>query len=299
MAALVMAVVSLVAALGVGAQERSPRVRAAAATSTPSQPAPGGLPGRVPSDRGQLVAGLNRAQALIDSPSSSEGDVEAAGRFQQLATYVLVRAPAGPQRAVLGRLTPVARASMRADLAAAAALRRLNLPRRNLPPWKVISPPPPGTLLGYFKAAQARFGVPWQYLAAIEFVETKFGRVAGLSTAGAEGPMQFLPATWAQYGRGDVHNSRDAIFGAARYLVASGAPGDMAGALYHYNPSGDYVAAITAYARRMRADRRAYYGYYHWQVIYAKLSGAVILPVGYPTVRPVPLASVTNRDSAG
>ena len=131
--------------------------------------------------------------------------------------------------------------------------------------------------------------MPWEDLAAIEFVETKFGRIAGLSTAGAEGPMQFLPATWARYGRGDVHNARDAIFGAARYLVANGAPADMPGALYHYNPSADYVAAVTDYATRMRSDVRAFYGYYWWQVIYAERGRSVILPVGYPRVRPVPL----------
>jgi hypothetical protein len=128
-----------------------------------------------------------------------------------------------------------------------------------------------------------------EYLAGIEFVETRFGRVNGLSTAGAEGPMQFLAATWARYGTGDVHDPRAAIFGAARYLVANGAPADMPGALYHYNTSADYVRAITDYADRMRADPRAYYGYYSWQVIYAGRGRPVVLPVGYPKVRPVPV----------
>ena len=121
--------------------------------------------------------------------------------------------------------------------------------------------------------------MPWPYLAAIEFVETRFGRVYGLSPAGAEGPMQFLAATWARYGTGDVHNPRDAIFGAARYLVANGAPADMSRALYHYNASSDYVRAITDYAGRMRADPRAYYGYYWWQVIYARRGRPVVLSV--------------------
>jgi membrane-bound lytic murein transglycosylase B len=148
----------------------------------------------------------------------------------------------------------------------------------------------PTTLLGYFRAAQARFGVPWEDLAAIEFIETRFGRVQGLSPAGAQGPMQFMAATWARYGSGQVDNQRDAIFGAARYLDANGAPGDMAGALYHYNDSRDYVQVANDYASRMRADIRAYYGYYDWQVVYARVGGTVILPVGYPNVRPVPVA---------
>ena len=71
---------------------------------------------------------------------------------------------------------------------AAMALARLVSPRRSFPAWRILAPPAPATLLAYFKAAQARFGVPWEYLAAIEFVETRFGRVHGLSTAGAEGP---------------------------------------------------------------------------------------------------------------
>ena len=68
--------------------------------------------------------------------------------------------------------------------------------------------------------------------------------------------MQFLPATWARYGRGDVHDPRAAVFGAARFLTAHGAPRDMAGALFHYNPSTDYVRAVTDYAMRLRADPR-------------------------------------------
>jgi soluble lytic murein transglycosylase-like protein len=162
-------------------------------------------------------------------------------------------------------------------------------PRTAFPPWRIIAPPGSEDLLGYFKAAQAQFGVPWEYLAAIEFVETRFGRVHGLSTAGAQGPMQFLPATLARYGRGDVNNPRDAIFAAARYLVANRAPAAMATALYRYNPSGDYVSAITDYAMRMRAESRAYYGYYWWQVLYARRGRTFILPVGYPRVRPMPL----------
>ena len=248
------------------------------------------LPSTVPADRAQLVLDLDRAQTVIDDPSSSVGDVASAGRFEQLATDALAREPRARQRTVVAQLGHPAAAAMRANLLAAAALSALVTPRRSLPPWRILAPPAPDTLLSFFKAAQARFGVPWEYLAAIEFVETKFGRVHGLSTAGAEGPMQFIPATWARYGTGDVHNPRDAIFGAARYLVANGAPADMPDALYHYNPSREYVSAITAYAHQMRADGRAYYGYYSWQVSYARRGRQLILPVGYPRVRAVPVS---------
>jgi membrane-bound lytic murein transglycosylase B len=247
------------------------------------------LPTTPPAGRAQLVADLDLAQTIIDDRASPAAEVARAGQFEQLATRTLARDGPTAQRATLAGLAAPAASTMRTNLQAAAVLAGLVTPRKSLPRWRIAQPPPPGTLLGYFRAAAARFGVPWEYLAAIEFLETKFGRVQGLSTAGAEGPMQFLPATWARYGRGDVRDPRDAVLGAARYLVANGAPRDMPDALYHYNPSSDYVRAITDYATRMRADPRAYDGYYWWQVIYARCDRSLILPVGYPAVRPVPV----------
>jgi membrane-bound lytic murein transglycosylase B len=243
----------------------------------------------LPTDRHQLAAAINRAEAVIDDPSSAPTQLEAAGSFQQLAAGRLAREHRGARNAVLVLLEPRAAASIRADVAAAAALSGLVERHTRLPPWKIVQPPPPRTLLSYFRSAAQRFGIPWQYLAAIELVETKFGRVHGPSSAGAQGPMQFLPSTWARYGRGDIHNQRDAILGAARYLVASGARTDMAAALYRYNHSQGYVRAVREYALRMRAAARAYYGYYYWQVLYVRGGRTVVLPVGYPRVRPVPV----------
>src|SRR5438270_10948820 len=60
---------------------------------------------------------------------------------------------------------------------------------RTLPDWKIVQPAPVEDLLRYYKEAEAQFGVPWQYLAAIHLVETRMGRIRGLSTAGAQGPM--------------------------------------------------------------------------------------------------------------
>jgi membrane-bound lytic murein transglycosylase B len=95
--------------------------------------------------------------------------------------------------------------------------------------------------------------VGWSYLAAINFVETDFGRVIGPSSAGAQGPMQFLPATWARYGRGDIYRPRNAIFAAARFLAGHGAPASIGPALYAYNPSWRYVDAVVRDARQLRA----------------------------------------------
>lgn len=285
---MVAAVVVLASLLAGGASHprRHPR---AAARGSATAPAPEALPRALPASGSALVADLDRAQQIIDNKSSTSLQLASAGAFEQLATSALAHQTPRVRRASLAGLGGQAAATMRANLAAAAPLGRLVTPRRSLPPWKIVQPPAPSVLLGYFKAAQSRLGVPWEYLAAIEFIETKFGRVNGLSTAGAQGPMQFLPATWARYGQGDIHDQRDAILGAARYLAANGAPGDMADALYHYNPSGDYVDAVKEYAGRMFSDHRAYYGYYYWQVIYAHVGGPLILPVGYPRVRPIPV----------
>ena len=248
------------------------------------------LPARPANDPAQLASELNLAQATIDARTGALADVASAGRFEQQAADQLFASSAPERRATFRLLDRRAADAVSADLDAASALAVLHTPRRALPPWRIIQPPTPNTLLGYFRSAQARFGIPWQYLASIELIETTFGRIDGLSVAGAEGPMQFMPATWAAYGRGDVHNPRDAIFGAARYLAANGAPVNMADAIYHYNLSRDYVRAVEDYAAWMQADPRAYYGYYAWQVIYVYGRHRVILPAGFPTVRPIPLA---------
>jgi len=282
-----VAIAALAASLVIGGGEHRTSPHHQTVASTPATvPAPPLLPPLPPGDPTRLAADFDLAQRIIDDRASPTPQLASAGRFQQLAIIELARQRPRVRRSVLARLDAPTAASTRSDLEAAAVLTHLVTPQRSLPPWRIVAPPAPSVLLGYFRAAQARFGVPWQYLAAIEFVETKFGRVRGPSSAGAQGPMQFLPATWARYGHGDIHNPRDSILGAARYLVANGAPGDMTDALYHYNPSIDYVRAVSAYAERMRADRRAYYGYYYWQVIYAHVGGLLILPVGYPKARP-------------
>ena len=96
--------------------------------------------------------------------------------------------------------------------------------------------------------------------------------------------MQFLPATWAAYGQGDINSNHDAIAAAARYLHANGAPERLDDAIFRYNHSTHYVAAIKAYAEPHDRRRRAFRGYYEWQVLYRTagrhLGVADRLPVG-------------------
>ena len=132
---------------------------------------------------------------------------------------------------------------------------------------KVARPRPAADLLSYYREAERRFKVSWSVLAAVNFVETKFGKLRSASAAGAQGPMQFMPATWRRYGLGgNIQDAHDAILGAANYLSASGAPRDLRNALHHYNPSSAYVDAVLRYARRIGADRTMFYALYNWQV---------------------------------
>jgi membrane-bound lytic murein transglycosylase B len=133
---------------------------------------------------------------------------------------------------------------------------------------------PAGRLLGFYRSAQRRFGVAWNVLAAVNLVETDFNRLRNASSAGAQGPMQFLAPTWRVYGLGgNMHDPHDAILGAANYLHRSGAPRSYRRALYAYNPSTLYVDAVLRYARRMAVDPRAYLGFYAWQVFVRTPSG--------------------------
>jgi membrane-bound lytic murein transglycosylase B len=157
----------------------------------------------------------------------------------------------------------------------------------SLPAWTIRAPKPADELLRYYREAEAATGVPWYYLAAINFIETRMGRIVGVSTAGAEGPMQFLPTTWEACCHGDVWDDHDAIVGAATYLASNGAPGDMTAAVWRYNPNEVYVEMVTQYASVMAADERAYLGYHAWEVFYGSAAGDVRLPVGYTAAEPV------------
>jgi len=126
------------------------------------------------------------------------------------------------------------------------------------------------------------------------------GRIHGNSTANAQGPMQFLPSTWARYGGGgDIQSDHDSIQAAARFLVANGGLTDMRAALRHYNQADSYVTAVTLYAKQMQVNERYYYGFYQWQVLYKHVSGRLILPAGYPDISPIPVTDAAGSFLAG
>jgi murein DD-endopeptidase MepM/ murein hydrolase activator NlpD len=111
-------------------------------------------------------------------------------------------------------------------------------------------------LLPIYQAAGIQYGVRWEVLAAINEIETDYGRNLNVSSAGAVGWMQFMPATWKTWGvdanrdnKRDPYNPVDAIFAAARYLKAAGAEHNLRRAIFAYNHAGWYVDSVMLRAR--------------------------------------------------
>jgi Transglycosylase SLT domain len=182
---------------------------------------------------------------------------------RRLATIVLKRIP-DPR-------------PLRSELFSRRELGRLSRPRPRSA-FRTGPAAPADRLRSYYLEAQRRFRVAWNVLAAVNYVESAYNKLRNSSTAGAQGPMQFIPSTWRRYGLGgNVHDPHDAILGAANYLHANGAPGDYRRALYRYNPSWLYVDAVLRYAGRIRADPHAYYVLYSRQVFVRTPRGLVRL----------------------
>jgi murein DD-endopeptidase MepM/ murein hydrolase activator NlpD len=114
----------------------------------------------------------------------------------------------------------------------------------------------PPFLLSIYQSAGTEYGVPWQVLAAINEIETDYGRNLNVSSAGAMGWMQFIPSSWKAYGvdangdgRKDPYNPVDAIFAAARYLRAAGAEKNLRQAIFAYNHADWYVDSVMLRAK--------------------------------------------------
>ena len=167
--------------------------------------------------------------------------------------------------------------ALRSELLARRELGRLSRPQP-LSAFRTGPAEPAATLLSDYLEAQRRFGVAWNVLAAVNYVESAFNKLRNASTSGAQGPMQFLPSTWRRYGLGGrIKDPHDAILGAANLLHANGAPRNYRRALYRYNPSTLYVDAVLRYARRFRSDRRGFYVFYSRQVFVRTPHGLVRL----------------------
>jgi cell wall-associated NlpC family hydrolase len=137
------------------------------------------------------------------------------------------------------------------------------IPRPRTPRRNSLHNPPlaiPPKIKKLYVAAADKYKIPWTLLAGIGMEETAHGRNNHTSSAGAQGLMQFMPATWATMGvdgdndhRADIHNDADSIYSAANYLTKSGVSQGAAGvrkALFAYNPINSYVNDVLYYAAR-------------------------------------------------
>jgi hypothetical protein len=157
--------------------------------------------------------------------------------------------------------TPVAKRRDTTEDSAAPDTGAFELPEPGEPRLNSLTNPalpiPPEIKELYVEAAE-EYDLPWTLLAGIGMAETAHGRIRATSSAGAQGLMQFMPATWAIYGvdgdgdgRADILNDADSTMSAANYLTASGVhngPDGVRDALFAYNRAGWYVNDVLHYA---------------------------------------------------
>lgn len=254
-----------------------------AAAVVPAGAAPGPDPAAVAAD---LVA----ADQALRNPSAPEQVLAAAARRQQVAYRTL---GAHPEWDAIARpRIPAALLDVYdRNIDARRQLMALTDPKTSMPAWRVVPPVPANELIAAYRASEAASGVPWNYLAAINFVETGFGRINGVSDDAAQGPMQFLPSTFAAYGNGgDIHSPRDSIMAAGRLLAANGFATNRDKAIWGYNHSDHYVRAVNDYAAVIGGDPAGFAGYYRWDTYYRTTAGDVLLPVGYASSSRIPVA---------
>jgi transglycosylase-like protein with SLT domain len=244
-----------------------------------------------PATAKQALAALVTSERAIADPSTRPKELVRAARVQQLVYRELGASP-GWDAKVRAGLPRSLRSVVRDNVASRREFRAMHsVLADTLPAWRIVAPAPAEDLMRYYKRGERAFGIGWEYLAAINLVETGMGRIRGTSVAGAQGPMQFLPRTWARWGRGDIQDPADSIIAAARYLAHDGGarPSRLDDALFRYNNSDHYVRGVTLLAKVMEQRPRAFYGYYHWDIYYLTAHGDVRLPVGYDRDRPVPV----------
>jgi len=247
-------------------------------------------------DADDLARRLVAAEDVVRDPASSEQALQQAAFDTQVLYRQLTRRRSW-QPAVLAAAGPHRR-TVADHVEARTQLRRLlSRPATTVPAWRIVAPPPLDELRRHYAEAERTFGVPREVLAAVNLVETGFGKIRGFSSAGARGPMQFLPATWAQYGKGDIDDPRDAILAAGRYLAAHGGgePGRLDEALYAYNHHDGYVRGVRAYARILQRDPGALAGLYRWQIVYLSQRGDLWLTHGYRRRTSLPVEQYLRR----
>ncbi|MGE2836279.1 lytic murein transglycosylase [Mycobacterium sp. SMC-4] len=298
-AALILTITLLAGCTSAVEPEQAPR-ELAPHTAAPTKTAPAAAPPphvtppwaqpRLAVEPARLVDDLVADERVLRDPAATEDWLTAAARRQQAAYRLFARHPEWDAVAH-ARIPASLREVFDRNVDARRQLEAMSSGRGSptLPAWHLNPPTPLPELHKLYREAEHASGVGWNYLAAINFVETAFGRIRGVSTAGAQGPMQFLPSTFAIYGRGDIWSPRDAILAAGRFLAAHGFARDRDAAIFRYNNSRRYVRAVNQYAALIAADPAVFDGFHRWDVYYRTAAGDVVLPVGYRTDRPIPV----------
>jgi len=233
----------------------APAPAAAPVPTPPTAPLPSGRPreGRSrptprPRVRRERRAGVRRATGCaLKSPSSSSSSGSTSARdCPEAKARRKARAPRVRPRPRRRAASAVPSAAFALPAAGPIGVPNFFIERFRIPPF----------LLPIYQAAGMEYGVRWEILAAINEIETDYGRNLRVSSAGALGWMQFMPATWKAYGVDanrdgleDPYNPVDAIFAAARYLRAAGADRDLRGAIFAYNHADWYVNLVLTRAR--------------------------------------------------
>lgn len=262
------------------ASSASPATTAAA----PDTPTP------LATDPARLADDLVADHDLLRDPSATEAMLVAAARRQQSTYRAIGRHPEW-DALTRPRIPPAMLEAYDLNVDARRQLTAIAPVSDTLPAWRIDAPVPVDDLLRDYRDAEAATGVDWNYLAAINLIETHFGSVVGLSTAGAQGPMQFLPSTFDAYGAGgDIDSPRDSIMAAGRYLAANGFARDRDHAVYRYNHAAEYVRAVADYATVLAADPAALADYHRWDVYYFTTAGDVVLPIGYAATARIPVS---------
>src|SRR3954452_17869772 len=200
----------------------------------------------------------HRAQAVADRQIATERNVrDVATRFLTLLAEQQRLLDEARSRVAHLQQLDAARAALAAQKAAFNDITNSRLASLG------VMAMPPLYATYYHQAALTCPGLSWTVLAAIGQVESGHGRNPGVSSAGAMGPMQFLPSTFAHYavdgdhdGGLNIMSPGDAIFTAARYLCANGAGGGgdaLYNAVWHYNHADWYVQMVLTLAQKYAA----------------------------------------------
>src|SRR4051794_6951975 len=182
-------------------------------------------------------------------------------RFAPFALLLAVALLAGTARADTFAVLPESTAPVVLPSVTPNAIGSIAMPADLLAPPTTPAQLSYAELLGLWQRAGSSYGIQWQVLAAINKVESNFGRNMGPSSAGAIGWMQFMPDTWLRWGTdangdgvADPWNPDDAIFSAARYLAAAGGLTDIYRAVFAYNHADWYVQEVLGLAQLYGSD---------------------------------------------